>query len=39
VVELGHVIRDASLQRKSEDEITAADLTGVAVPDIQIATR
>ncbi|MGE5196282.1 MAG: deaminase [Anaerolineae bacterium] len=35
--ELGEVILDASLQRRSEDEITVADLTGVAIQDLQIA--
>jgi len=35
--ELGHVISDKSLQRTSEDQITVADLTGVAVQDIQIS--
>jgi ornithine cyclodeaminase len=37
VVELGAVIGDPRLRRASEDEITVADLTGVAVQDIQIA--
>ncbi|MCK4764574.1 MAG: ornithine cyclodeaminase family protein [Candidatus Aminicenantes bacterium] len=36
LLELGNVIIDRSLQRASEDEITVADLTGVAVQDIQI---
>jgi ornithine cyclodeaminase len=36
VVELGNVITDKELQRTSEDQITVADLTGVAVQDIQI---
>jgi ornithine cyclodeaminase len=36
-VELGRVIEDAGLRRASEDEITVADLTGVAVQDIQIS--
>ncbi len=35
--ELGHVITDKSLQRTSDDLITVADLTGVAVQDIQIS--
>jgi len=35
--ELGHVITDKSLQRTSDDQITVADLTGVAVQDIQIS--
>ena len=37
VVELGSLIADPSLGRSREDEITIADLTGVAVQDIQIA--
>jgi ornithine cyclodeaminase len=37
IVELGDVIMDPGLRRASEDEITVADLTGVAVQDIQIA--
>jgi len=37
VVELGHVIVNPDLQRTSEDQITIADLTGVAVQDVQIA--
>jgi len=37
VVELGAVIEDAKLQRASDAETTVADLTGVAVQDIQIA--
>jgi len=37
IVELGAVIEDAKLRRASDDEITIADLTGVAVQDIQIA--
>jgi ornithine cyclodeaminase len=37
MVELGTVIMNKKLQRSSEDEITVADLTGVAVQDIQIA--
>jgi ornithine cyclodeaminase len=36
IVELGNVIIDKELQRTSEDQITVADLTGVAVQDIQI---
>jgi ornithine cyclodeaminase len=38
VVELGDVIADPSLGRTSDDQITVADLTGVAVQDIQIST-
>ncbi len=37
LVELGQVITDEKLRRASENEITVADLTGVAVQDIQIS--
>ncbi len=37
LVELGRVIADEKLRRASENEITVADLTGVAVQDIQIS--
>ena len=37
VVELGNVIADPKLQRASDSQITVADLTGVAVQDIQIS--
>jgi ornithine cyclodeaminase len=37
IVELGNVIVNPNLQRTSEEQITIADLTGVAVQDIQIA--
>jgi ornithine cyclodeaminase/alanine dehydrogenase-like protein (mu-crystallin family) len=37
LVELGRVIADASLGRSSDGETTVADLTGVAVQDIQIS--
>ncbi len=37
VLELGDVIRNPNLGRTSEDQITIADLTGIAVQDIQIA--
>jgi ornithine cyclodeaminase len=37
LVELGRVIADPALGRSSDDEITVADLTGVAVQDIQIS--
>ncbi|MGB6867700.1 MAG: ornithine cyclodeaminase family protein [Candidatus Aminicenantaceae bacterium] len=37
IVELGNVIVNPELQRTSEEQITIADLTGVAVQDIQIA--
>jgi len=36
ISELGKVIVDPALQRSSEEQITVADLTGVAVQDIQI---
>ncbi len=35
---MGNVINGQSPGRTSEDQITVADLTGVAVQDIQIAT-
>jgi ornithine cyclodeaminase len=37
VVELGAVVREKKFQRASDGETTVADLTGVAVQDIQIA--
>ncbi len=37
LVELGRVISDATLRRASDNEITVADLTGVAVQDIMIS--
>ena len=37
MVELGRVITNPALGRRSEEDITVADLTGVAVQDIQIA--
>jgi ornithine cyclodeaminase len=37
LVELGRVISDETLRRSSDDETTVADLTGVAVQDIQIS--
>ncbi|MGO3345899.1 MAG: ornithine cyclodeaminase family protein [Marinomonas sp.] len=36
ILELGHVIADPTLGRKTENQLTVADLTGVAVQDIQI---
>ncbi len=36
-VELGNVIMNKELQRGSDDQITVADLTGVAVQDYQIS--
>jgi len=38
MIELGQLIANPSLGRKGGDEITVADLTGVAVQDIMIAT-
>jgi ornithine cyclodeaminase len=37
IVELGNVIINKELQRSSVEQITVADLTGVAVQDIQIS--
>jgi ornithine cyclodeaminase len=37
IVELGQVIKNPQIGRNSEDQITVADLTGVAIQDIQIA--
>ncbi|MEX0707595.1 MAG: hypothetical protein WD078_06485, partial [Woeseia sp.] len=37
IVELGNVIKNPQLGRTSDDQITVADLTGIAVQDIQIA--
>ncbi|UCE46276.1 MAG: hypothetical protein JSW47_11700 [Phycisphaerales bacterium] len=37
IVELGNVIISPDLRRRSGEQITVADLTGVAVQDIQIA--
>ncbi len=37
LIELGRVIEDSGLRRASNDEITVADLTGVAVQDIVIS--
>jgi ornithine cyclodeaminase len=36
ILELGKVIENKELQRTSDEQITVADLTGVAVQDIQI---
>lgn len=38
LIELGSVIADKSLRRKNNLQITIADLTGVAIQDLQIAT-
>ena len=37
LTELGEVVKNPGLGRRSEEEITVADLTGVAVQDIEIA--
>jgi ornithine cyclodeaminase len=37
VRELGKVIADPALRRTADSQITVADLTGVAVQDIQIS--
>ena len=37
VVELGNVIANKELQRRTDEQISIADLTGVAVQDIQIS--
>jgi ornithine cyclodeaminase len=37
LIELGRVISEEKFRRASEDEITVADLTGVAVQDLQIS--
>ncbi len=37
ILELGNVIKDPALGRSSDNQITVADLTGVAIQDIQIA--
>ena len=37
IVELGDVIADPALGRTDDEQITVADLTGVAIQDIQIA--
>ncbi len=36
IVELGNVIHDKKLRRSNDQQITIADLTGVAIQDIQI---
>jgi ornithine cyclodeaminase len=38
LIELGEVVKNPNLGRTSDDQISVADLTGVAVQDIQIAT-
>ena len=37
IQELGSIIRNPDMGRSSDDQITVADLTGIAVQDIQIA--
>ena len=37
ILELGNVIKNPEIGRSNEDQITVADLTGVAIQDIQIA--
>lgn len=37
ILELGNVIKDAASGRTGDEQITVADLTGVAIQDIQIA--
>ncbi len=37
ILELGHVIKDRGIGRTNQGQITVADLTGVAIQDIQIA--
>ena len=37
ILELGQVIKNPAMGRTSDDQITVADLTGVAIQDIQIA--
>jgi ornithine cyclodeaminase len=37
ILELGNVIKNPDTGRTSDDQITVADLTGVAIQDIQIA--
>jgi ornithine cyclodeaminase len=37
IIELGQVIKDRALGRTNDRQITVADLTGVAIQDIQIA--
>jgi len=39
VVELGRLLADPALGRTRPDQITLADLTGVAVQDLQIAAH
>ena len=38
ICELGNILSGKSMGRKNSEQITIADLTGVAVQDVQIAT-
>jgi ornithine cyclodeaminase len=38
LVEIGEIAQNPSLGRRSESDITIADLTGVAIQDIQAAS-
>ena len=38
ICELGHILSGKSIGRKNREHITIADLTGIAVQDVQIAT-
>jgi len=37
LLELGQIIANPSLRRTADDQITIADLTGIAIQDLQIA--
>ncbi|MFT5144693.1 MAG: ornithine cyclodeaminase [Rhodothermales bacterium] len=37
ILEMGNIIRNPAIGRSNDDQITIADLTGVAIQDIQIA--
>lgn len=39
IVELGNILDKTSMGRKHENDITIADLTGVAVQDVSIASK
>jgi len=39
IVELGNILDNTSMGRKHENDITIADLTGVAVQDVSIASK
>jgi len=38
LTELGHIISDTATGRTSDEQLTVADLTGVAVQDLKIAS-